>query len=61
MSAPSTIEPTEASIRAEVASWLKANWNPDLGLVEWRLKLCESGWGAPHWRSEEHTSELQSH
>jgi alkylation response protein AidB-like acyl-CoA dehydrogenase len=49
MSAPSTTEPTEASVRAEVANWLKANWNPDLGLVEWRLKLCESGWGAPHW------------
>ena len=29
--------------------WLKANWNPELGLVEWRNKLIESGWGAPHW------------
>ena len=42
-------EPTEASVRAEVRAWLEANWNPELGLVEWRNKLCESGWGAPHW------------
>src|SRR5207245_3344015 len=42
-------EPTEASVRGEVRAWLEANWNPDLGLVEWRNKLCESGWGAPHW------------
>ena len=30
-------------------AWLEANWNPDYGLVEWRNKLIESGWGAPHW------------
>src|SRR5436305_12312850 len=42
-------EPTEAAVRSEVRSWLQANWNPELGLVEWRLKLIESGWGAPHW------------
>jgi alkylation response protein AidB-like acyl-CoA dehydrogenase len=42
-------EPTESSVRAEVRAWLEANWNPDYGLVEWRTKLIESGWGAPHW------------
>src|SRR5882672_7989192 len=42
-------EPTEASVRAEVRAWLEANWNPDLGLVEWRNKLADSGWGVPHW------------
>jgi len=42
-------EPTESSVRAEVRAWLEANWNPELGLVEWRNELCESGWGAPHW------------
>src|SRR5260370_15554681 len=42
-------EPTEETVRAEVRAWLEANWNPDLGLVEWRTKLCGSGWGAPHW------------
>jgi alkylation response protein AidB-like acyl-CoA dehydrogenase len=42
-------EATETSVRAEVRTWLEANWNAELGLVEWRLKLIESGWGAPHW------------
>ena len=42
-------EPTEASVRAEVRSWLEANWNPDYGLVEWRNKLIDSGWGVPSW------------
>src|SRR3954465_1654134 len=45
----STTEPTEASVRAEVRAWLEANWDPNLGMVEWRTKLCQSGWGAPHW------------
>jgi alkylation response protein AidB-like acyl-CoA dehydrogenase len=42
-------ETNEASVRAEVRGWLEANWNPDLGLIEWREKLLESGWGVPHW------------
>ena len=42
-------EETESSVRAEVRAWLEANWKPDYGLVEWRTKLIESGWGAPHW------------
>ncbi|UYN93987.1 MAG: acyl-CoA dehydrogenase family protein [Enhydrobacter sp.] len=42
-------ELTEASVRAEVRAWLAANWNPDLGLVEWRNKLIDSGWGVPGW------------
>ncbi|MBM3645710.1 MAG: acyl-CoA dehydrogenase [Alphaproteobacteria bacterium] len=42
-------EPTEASVRAEVRAWLEANWNPDLGLVEWRERLCDAGWAAAHW------------
>ena len=45
-------EPTEDSVRSEVRAWLKDNWDPTLGLVEWRLKLCDSGWGAPHWPKE---------
>ena len=43
---------TEESVRAEVSAWLKANWNPAYGLVEWRTKLIESGWGAPHYPKE---------
>ena len=42
-------EPTETSVRAEVRAWLEANWNPDYGLVEWRNKLIDSGWGVPSW------------
>jgi alkylation response protein AidB-like acyl-CoA dehydrogenase len=42
-------EPTEESVRSDVRAWLEANWNPDYGLVEWRNKLVDSGWGAPHW------------
>ncbi len=42
-------EPTESSVRTEVRTWLEANWNPELGLVEWRNKLADSGWGVPHW------------
>jgi alkylation response protein AidB-like acyl-CoA dehydrogenase len=45
-------EPTEADVRAEVSEWLKANWSVDYGLVEWRMKLIESGWGAPHYPKE---------
>jgi alkylation response protein AidB-like acyl-CoA dehydrogenase len=42
-------EMTVETVRAEVRAWLKQNWDPNLGLVEWRNKLIESGWGAPHW------------
>ena len=38
---------TEETVRADVRAWLEANWKPDLGLVEWRNMLVESGWGAP--------------
>ncbi|MBU2532463.1 MAG: acyl-CoA dehydrogenase family protein [Alphaproteobacteria bacterium] len=42
-------EETEQSVRAEVRAWLDANWDTNLGLLEWRNKLVDSGWGAPHW------------
>ena len=42
-------EPTEASVRTEARAWLEANWSPDHGLVEWRNKLIDSGWGVPSW------------
>ncbi|MCX7201054.1 MAG: acyl-CoA dehydrogenase family protein, partial [Burkholderiales bacterium] len=45
-------EMTEASVRADVRAWLEANWNPDYSLIEWRNKLVDSGWGAPHWPTE---------
>ena len=42
-------ELTEQSVRAEVRAWLEANWSSDLDLVEWRIKLIDSGWGVPNW------------
>jgi alkylation response protein AidB-like acyl-CoA dehydrogenase len=51
-------ELNEAGIRAEVRGWLEANWNPELGLVEWRNKLADSGWGNPHWPSAWHGRDL---
>jgi alkylation response protein AidB-like acyl-CoA dehydrogenase len=52
------IEPTEAGVRAEVRAWLEAHWNPELGLVEWRNLLIDSGWGVPHWPSAWHGRDL---
>ena len=51
-------EPTEESVRSDVRAWLEANWNPDYGLVEWRNKLVDSGWGAPHWPRQWHGRDL---
>jgi len=45
-------EQTEASVRAEVRAWLEKNWSPDLGLIEWRTRLADSGWGCPTWPKE---------
>jgi len=32
--------------------WLEENWDPDSGLVEWRNRLADSGWGCPTWPRE---------
>ena len=45
-------KPNEVEVRTEVSAWLKENWDPNLGLVEWREKLIDSGWGAPTWPVE---------
>jgi alkylation response protein AidB-like acyl-CoA dehydrogenase len=45
-------EMTAEAVRAEVRVWLEQNWDPNLGLVEWRNRLIDSGWGAPHWPKE---------
>lgn len=42
-------EHTETSVRSEVRTWLEANWDPTLGLVAWRNRLADSGWGVPQW------------
>ena len=51
-------EPTEASVRAEARAWLEANWSADLGLVEWRGRLIDSGWGVPSWPAAWHGRDL---
>lgn len=42
-------EVTEAEVRAEVRTWLAENWDPNLGLLDWRNRLADSGWGMPMW------------
>ena len=49
---------TAEPIRAEARAWLEENWDPDQGLIEWRNKLADSGWGAPHWPKEWHGRDL---
>lgn len=41
-------------VRAEVAGWLEANWDPDRPLHEWREILMDSGWGCPTWPEQWH-------
>jgi len=49
---------TEAAVRAEARAWLEANWNPELGLIEWRNRLIDSGWGVPSWPTRWHGRDL---
>ena len=42
----------ENTIRNEVRAWLADNWEPECGLIEWRNKLADSGWGVPHWPTQ---------
>jgi alkylation response protein AidB-like acyl-CoA dehydrogenase len=44
-----TTAATPAEVRAAVATWIGANWDPDLTLLEWRRRLAASGWAAPSW------------
>ena len=39
----------ENKIQNDIRTWLEENWDPDVGLIEWRNKLADSGWGVPHW------------
>jgi len=53
-------EHTEDTVRAEVRAWLAENWDPHLGLVAWRNKLVDSGWGMPNWPTDWHGRGLPS-
>ena len=44
------VEPLAATRAGqELRSWIEANWNPELSLVEWRTRLADSGWACPTW------------
>ena len=43
---------SEEQVRNEVRAWLEENWSTNLDLVEWRLKLADSGWGMANWPAE---------
>jgi alkylation response protein AidB-like acyl-CoA dehydrogenase len=38
-----------AQTRRDLRAWLAGNWDPELGLIEWRMRLAESGWACPAW------------
>src|ERR1700761_1770354 len=42
----------EAEVRPQVRPWITENWDPDLGLREWRIRLADSGWACPAWPTE---------
>jgi alkylation response protein AidB-like acyl-CoA dehydrogenase len=39
----------EADVRSQVRQWVQENWDPGLSLLEWRVKLADSGWACPAW------------
>jgi len=43
---------TKTAVRAEVRTWLDANWDPEMPLAQWRGLIADSGWGCPTWPSE---------
>ena len=42
----------EEEVRAQVAAWLAAAWDPELSLAQWRARLADSGWACPAWPRE---------
>ena len=36
-------------IRSELGAWLAAHWTVDQSLSQWRKRLLDDGWAAPHW------------
>ncbi|MSO60381.1 MAG: acyl-CoA dehydrogenase [Ilumatobacteraceae bacterium] len=49
-----TSSPTEQSVRAAVASWISATWDPNMGLLAWREEFVSSGWAVPSWPEQWH-------
>ena len=42
----------QEDVRGAVREWIASHWDPDLGLVEWRTLLADSGWACPSWPVE---------
>ena len=56
---PTTSE-TAGDVRRAVREWLADEWDPDVGLREWRERLCVSGWGRPTWPIEWYGRDLDT-
>ena len=39
----------DADLDADITSWLKEQWDPDLTVAEWWQRVGQSGWTAPHF------------
>ena len=44
----------EQNLRADVRRFVASNWDPDMGLREWRGLLVDSGWAVPSWPERWH-------
>jgi alkylation response protein AidB-like acyl-CoA dehydrogenase len=43
------VAPKPDTIREAVRTWVRATWDPERSLVEWRHELAVAGWAAPSW------------
>lgn len=50
-----------ASVAEQARAWFQENWDPELTLGEWWLRLGESGWGFPTWPTEWHGRGVAPH
>ena len=44
----------EQNLRADVRRFVASNWDPEMGLREWRGLLVDSGWAVPSWPERWH-------
>ena len=44
--------PTEVEVHTAVGDWFADAWDPTISLLEWRVRLLESGWAVPSWSSD---------
>jgi alkylation response protein AidB-like acyl-CoA dehydrogenase len=42
----------QSAVRDQVRTWCSDAWDPDIGLVAWRERLVDAGWGVPSWPVE---------